>query len=268
MSDSMQLDSAAPAVPVAVAEGAPITAAAPAVPVQVATPEVETPEVAQQTSLFEGEESETAERPEWLPEKFKNPEDLSKSYQELEKKLGAHQGAPDEYQMTLTEGLEDYAISKEEPFAQDFYEVLKNNGVNQKTADEISNLYFTKIKAEEESIANAQEHQFAEDCKAVGDAEVQEIKKSTKWIKGIVSEDTYEMLREVGDKDMRIGLMIHQFRKAYDSKNYTSLPENTAEPTTIEDMKIRAREMQADPRMQTDPIWQKKATDFYKKVYS
>ena len=32
---------------------------------------------------------ESSERPAWLPEKFKNPEDLSKAYGELEKKLGS-----------------------------------------------------------------------------------------------------------------------------------------------------------------------------------
>ena len=29
-----------------------------------------------------------SDRPEWLPEKFKTPEDMSKAYSELEKKLG------------------------------------------------------------------------------------------------------------------------------------------------------------------------------------
>ena len=32
-------------------------------------------------------EDNQSERPEWLPEKFSSPEDLAKSYSELEKKL-------------------------------------------------------------------------------------------------------------------------------------------------------------------------------------
>lgn len=35
-------------------------------------------------------------RPEWLPEKFKSPEDLAKSYAELEKKLSAPAAKPDD----------------------------------------------------------------------------------------------------------------------------------------------------------------------------
>lgn len=34
-------------------------------------------------------EEETADRPEWLPEKFKSVEDMAKAYSDLEKKLGA-----------------------------------------------------------------------------------------------------------------------------------------------------------------------------------
>ena len=42
---------------------------------------------AQNEPVQENLESTTDERPEWLPEKFKTPEDLAKSYAELEKKM-------------------------------------------------------------------------------------------------------------------------------------------------------------------------------------
>ena len=35
------------------------------------------------------QDNQPSERPEWLPEKFKTPEDLAKSYSELEKKLSS-----------------------------------------------------------------------------------------------------------------------------------------------------------------------------------
>ena len=37
----------------------------------------------------QGETVDDAERPEWLPEKFDNVEDMAKAYGELEKKLGS-----------------------------------------------------------------------------------------------------------------------------------------------------------------------------------
>jgi len=43
----------------------------------------------QQTTQEQTQQTQQTERPAWLPEKFKTPEDLAKSYSELEKKLSA-----------------------------------------------------------------------------------------------------------------------------------------------------------------------------------
>ena len=44
-------------------------------------------ENAQQEPQQENLDSAKDERPEWLPEKFKTPEDMAKSYTELERKM-------------------------------------------------------------------------------------------------------------------------------------------------------------------------------------
>lgn len=53
---------------------------------------------------------EQSERPPWLPEKFKSPEDMSKAYSELEKKLGQ----PTEEASEEPEQVEEKAEDKEE----------------------------------------------------------------------------------------------------------------------------------------------------------
>jgi len=53
---------------------------------------------------------EQSDRPEWLPEKFKSPEDMSKAYSELEKKLGQ----PTEEASEEPEQVEGKAEDKEE----------------------------------------------------------------------------------------------------------------------------------------------------------
>ena len=45
-------------------------------------------EVAGTEAPVDGSQSGAVERPEWLPEKFKTPEDLVSSYSHLESKLG------------------------------------------------------------------------------------------------------------------------------------------------------------------------------------
>jgi len=53
-----------------------------------ATPQQTQPAIAPQVRNNEGNVQTSSSKPNWLPEKFKSPEDLAKAYSELEKKLG------------------------------------------------------------------------------------------------------------------------------------------------------------------------------------
>ena len=116
--------------------------------------------------------SETAEdRPQWLPEKFKSPEDLAKAYAELESKLGGNKPtepsatpsdtpAPQDAQQALQEkGLDLNEFSQE--FSQkgelspESYEKLTKAGFDKNLVDQyiagqkaLASQYETSIKAE------------------------------------------------------------------------------------------------------------------------
>lgn len=70
-------------------------------------------------------------RPEWLPEKFKSPEDLAEAYKNLEKKLGEkgseHQ-VPEQYDLKIPEGLNMQEVDEED---QKFF---KENGFSNEQA--------------------------------------------------------------------------------------------------------------------------------------
>jgi len=53
--------------------------------------------------------AEVSDRPEWLPSNFKNPEDLAKSYSELQSKLGDHKATEEKAQL-LDRLLENPAL--------------------------------------------------------------------------------------------------------------------------------------------------------------
>jgi hypothetical protein len=61
--------------------------------------ETEQETVEEGTLLPDSEEPEinAEDRPEWLAEKFKSPEEMAKAYSALEKKLGGYTEAPDDY---------------------------------------------------------------------------------------------------------------------------------------------------------------------------
>lgn len=65
----------------------------------------------------------TEERPQWLPEKFKSPEDLAKAYSELEKRMGqpkGNEGAPEG--LSEAEQAIDNAGLNYDAFAQEYAE--------------------------------------------------------------------------------------------------------------------------------------------------
>ena len=77
-----------------------------------------------------------SERPEWLPEKFKNPEDLAKAYGELEKKMGepseeGDEAAPSKEAMSL-ESLNKYSeeFNEKGELSEDSYSDLEKLGLN------------------------------------------------------------------------------------------------------------------------------------------
>lgn len=226
-------------------------------------------EAQSESSLFEETESamDAENRPEWLPEKFKTGEDLSNSYKELEKKLGAHAGAPEEYAMEVGEGLDDYAITTDDPFAADFANLLKESGVNQDTYNKIANLYFSKMKTDSESIEYAQDEQFKQDCKELGDAGLQEVKDSIHWAKDILPEETFNMLREVGNKDLTIGKMIKSFYDSYEGKNYIEMPTDSDKILSNIDRKTEAMGMMKDERYGKDKHWTQATDQRYKELY-
>lgn len=214
-------------------------------------------------ALFEETQEALTDRPDWLPEKFKTGEDLSKSYQELEKKLGAHSGAPENYEIEISEDLQDYAIDAEAPLAQGFFKVMQENGINQKTANELAALHATQSRADDEAIAAAEEQAFNEDCKELGPDRLQEIKDSIKKMGGLLSEDSFELLKTIGNKSVEVGKMVDEIIKAYDSKNYAKIPDGAANMEGKSDLHEQIKERIGDPRHGRDKDYTRKTRDMY-----
>jgi hypothetical protein len=66
-----------------------------------------------------------SDRPEWLPEKFKSPEDMSKAYAELEKKLGQAPKEDTEESEQVEEKAEDETEQSEENVSEAYQAVAE-----------------------------------------------------------------------------------------------------------------------------------------------
>jgi hypothetical protein len=136
-----------------------------------------TEETAAPETLFDGvepagqESSETQarendpERPAWLPEKFKTPEDLAKSYSELEERMREGPKPPDSYDLKDAEG-EALDLSEEDVAA--FREAKLNEDQAQKVVDYFYDIIVPEIT---EARAEAQRSNLANEWGVKADSE-------------------------------------------------------------------------------------------------
>ena len=73
----------------------------------------------------EADVPQTEDRPEWLPEKFKTPEDMSKAYAELEKKMGAGAKEDTDEAEQVEEKAEDETEQSEEGVSEAYQAVAE-----------------------------------------------------------------------------------------------------------------------------------------------
>ena len=94
------------------------------------------------------------ERPEWLPDKFKSPEDMAQAYANLESKLGSRQEEP--AQEETTEQQEEYtAENVQEASGSEVQKAVENAGIDfdvlQKEYNELGGLSEDAYQALEEA---------------------------------------------------------------------------------------------------------------------
>ena len=162
------------------------------------------------------------DRPEWLPEKFKSPEDLAKAYQELQSKFSSrNQQEPDgeeEYEEDYTEdgvdpeGAEDDARDMVEEAGLDFDELSSKFWENGNLDDED----FDAL--EQGGIPRHLVEQFIEGQKAIVDSTRQSVLTSvggeasynelTSWAKDNLADDDIDAYNEaVNSGNMKMTMM-------------------------------------------------------------
>ena len=185
------------------------------------------------------------QRPEWLPEKFKTPEDFAKSYTELEKKLGTVPKAPDEY---------DYSFLKEttlndidEAQTGELTTMFKNLNLSQDQVKGVLGMYNDAIQEVQQ--------QYQEQMQPQTDISVEQHRLKKMW--GTDYDTNLQAVREVSNKlgkgvvyqpltDTAEGM---QLLLDYHNSNREANPiSNTGTVTPVMDIKARISEMRADSK--------------------
>jgi len=202
-----------------------------------------------------------AERPEWLPEKFKTGEDLAKGYAELQKKFsqGKHK-APEEYDVSA---FADANIPEDDELFNTYKDWAKENGISQNAFEELASKFVEMAGAE----ADMAEVSYQEEYKKLGNNADAIIKSMTEWgqslvRKGVWGQDDFEEFKIMGGTAQGIRA-LQKIRSYYGDR---SIPIDVAQPEGAPS-RDELTAMVAKPEYLNDPIYRAKVEKMFEQVY-
>jgi hypothetical protein len=198
------------------------------------------------------------EKPEWFKDsKYKSVADQAKAYTDLESKLGAFTGAPEEYEVSMPEGI-DGEFVEGDPLMSEFQEWAKNNQVNQGAFTDLVHMFVRN-----EQGAYAKEQQDIElELSALGDNAKQRIQNMNDFAKANLSEEHYQGLLAATTSAQAVEAVEALIAMTRAPK----IPTTDAEVDTgISHSDLKAR--MADPRYQSDPEFRKETSKLYERKF-
>lgn len=170
-----------------ISEAAPVTESAPA---QV----TETPEAAPVN------DGPAVERPEWVLDKYATEDrsieeaigEQAKAYVELQKQFGGFEGAPDEYELTMPEGVEADIDTESDDYKK-FIEIARTRNMNNETANELFQMF---VESQHEQLGGIEANK-QEQLALLGDKAKERIGAVVSWASNNLASEDMEVLESM-----------------------------------------------------------------------
>lgn len=211
------------------------------------------PSLEEQVAAMEAEQAPAEEtpveqqRPEWLPEKFKTPEDLAKSYGELEKKMGSREPTP-EMDGLITSAEQEFLENSGE-LSEATIENFEKMGIPRSFVEQVRDMRVREAEANRQSIVN----EFG------GDEMVSQMQA---WAGQSYDETMIERLNDMLNSNdvTTVKMAMNQIRTDFASATGAQEPRQTvsgrgqAQPDGFRSTAEMVSAMQ-DPRYRRDPAF-------------
>jgi len=217
-------------------------------------------------------EAPVADRPEWLPEKFKTPEDLAKSYTELSQKLGSKE---EDIRNAIMEEIQNEAFSGRPETAGDYQlpdsidqeasvdnELLKwwsehsyENGYSQEEFEQGIEMYAQAVMGNEPDLE-------AEASKLGDNAEAR-IEAASVFANKFFPQEALPAIERMCESHEGI-IALEAIQEAMKDGNFAGNTQPAAQTSERE-----LREMMNDPRYwkDKDPLFIKQVTEGFQNIY-
>lgn len=184
----------------------------------------------------------TGDRPQWLPDKFKSVADMSKSYSELERRVGS---APNEYDISKGENWidPDYA-----PF-QEMMDFAKQKHVSQDVMD--------KMLESVGKYLNEFNVDYSEERAKLGEKAEERLQVIDNWAKSNFSPETYDALTN----NLRTADAIKAIEEVRNKMNAstTTIPSSTHDSNSVAPslQDIQSEMNKNLEKYKTDPVYRR-----------
>jgi len=215
------------------------------------------------------EQEEQADRPDWLPEKFKDPQSMAESYKSLESKFGVFTGAPEEgYSEESLKDLGDMTWFKEGEAGLDSFKALAANmGVSQEGFDKLMTAY---VASESERAGNIFKEKIATIHESFGGE--QATKKAFAAInsrtKSVLGEEGSAMLKDALDggntSSVSVIKLINGILDAKQGKEFKQ-PTKASDQSAVTEASLQ--QLMNDPKYKTDREYQKQVAAKFREFY-
>ena len=219
-------------------------------------------------------QSEAPERPEWLPEKFKTPEDLAKSYNELQSKLG---GKDEDMRNAIMEEIQREAFADRPDTAGDYQmpdSIDQEAGVDNELLQWWANHSFENGFSQEEfeqgiemyaKALEATQPNLEEEAKKLGDNANARIEAASAFANKFFPEEALPAIERMCETHEGI-IALEAIQEAMKDGNFAQ-DTNSASASS----ESQLREMMNDPRYydsaRRDPHFVKQVEDGFKQLY-
>jgi len=208
----------------------------------------------------------TGDKPEYLKDKYQTVEAQARAYGDLEGRFGAFTGAPDDYQVLLSQEQADAGmeLDAEDPFISSMLEFAKESNMNQAGVDGLINLHLMNEATRSDELKTFQAEQVA----ALGENGQGRIDNLEKWGNANLPSDMVD-----GFKDL-----VHSAESAKAVEHLISLgrkaPMSPAGVTPVSNVnaeEVRAMQFATDDngnrKIQTDPDFKARYIELRNQVH-
>jgi hypothetical protein len=200
-------------------------------------------------------------------DKYANVTEQAKAYRELEKRFGSFTGAPDNYEVKLSQELTEKGIeiSTDDPLYDEAVQFAKNANMSQEGFQEMMNLYATAQIAEQE----ARNKYVQDEIKALGDRGQERLDNLASWGKANLSEELYAGFEAMPVNAAAVKTLEHIIGMTRGAP-ISSTNGNSA-PAGVGDEELRQMQFEKDEygnrRIQTDPEFRARFKKLADKVW-